>query len=262
MARRADILAQVAARLKARHIDLVVAIVPDKARVVAENMDGPRSAQATARLAQWISMLRSRGIMPVNIYDSVLKRPDRAALWWRTDTHWSQQGAKLGAQAIADAVVTKIDRSHHFVTTEEAVLSDAPGDMLRLMALDKLPDQFGIKLRPAIDRQHRAHTVEQQTGPSDGLLDAGPEIEVALMGTSFSLNANFAGYLEQALGAKVLNTAEFGGGFARSAAHYLNGRTFRETTPRLIIWEMSERVVGQPLNAEDSALAAWAEHAD
>ena len=61
MAHRADTLAKVAAKLKAQKIDLVVAIVPDKARIETENMDGPRSAQANARRRSLRPHHRRRG---------------------------------------------------------------------------------------------------------------------------------------------------------------------------------------------------------
>ena len=83
-------------------------------------------------------------------------------------------------------------------------------------------------------------------------------MEVALIGSSYSVNANFAGYLQQALNAPLVNVAEAGGGFARAAQHYLNGKTFKETKPKLVVWEIPERVVGQPLNDDDKALEAWA----
>jgi alginate O-acetyltransferase complex protein AlgJ len=258
MASRADQLARIAAKLRAQNIDLLIAVVPDKARVETESMDGPRSAQADARLPAWLGLLKDRGLSVVDIDATFQTQADRPALWWRTDTHWSQIGANLAAQTIAAKVATPIDRSHVFNTAEDAALTDGPGDLLRLMSLDKIPDDLPIKLRPLIDHQHLAHTEEvKKPGDDGGLLGGGPEIEVALIGSSYSVNANFAGYLEQALHAPLVNVAEAGGGFARSAQHYFTGKTFRETKPKLVIWEIPERVVAQPLNEDDKALAEW-----
>ncbi len=264
MAHRADILAQVAQRLRARHVDLVVAIVPDKGRVVVAPMNGPRSSQAERRLPAWLALLGQRGVSAVNLYDSFIRTAPVESLFWRTDTHWSQPGAQLAARTIAARVSTDIDRSHRFVTIEDAQESDGPGDLLRLMSLDGVPDRLLIRLRPAIDRQHRAHTAEmsgQPTAPAaGGLLDETPAPEVALIGSSYSLNANFGGYLEEALGAPVLNTAKLGGGFAKAAAAYFTSDGFRTAPPRLVIWEMPERKLNQPLTEEDAVLAAWAAH--
>jgi alginate O-acetyltransferase complex protein AlgJ len=259
MLSRADALAHVAAKLKAQGIDLVVAVVPDKARVETENMDGPRSAQANARLPIWLDLLHQRGLKVVDLDTTFMAQADRPALWWRTDTHWSQTGSALAARAIAAAVTSKIDRSHVFKTTADAAETDGPGDLLRLMSLDKIPDGLWIKLRPAIDRQHLEHTEEVKSdADAGGLLDEGPKVEVTLVGSSYSVNANFAGHLQQELKAPVLNVAEAGGGFARSARHYFTGKTFKETPPRLVVWEIPERVVGQPLVDDDRVLGDWA----
>ena len=163
----------------------------------------------------------------------------------------------MAAATIVSTVTTKIDRSHNFKTTEDAAETDGPGDLLRLMSLDLIGD-YWIKLRPVIDHQHLAHTVEEKGADAGGLLDEGPAVEVALIGSSYSVNANFAGYLEEQLKAPLVNAAEAGGGFARAAQKYLNGQTFKETKPKLVIWEIPERVVGQPLNDDDKALAEWA----
>ena len=260
MASRAATLAKVAAKLKAQNIDLVVAIVPDKARVETESMTGPRSAQARARLPAWLDLLAAHDIKTVNLNPSFQSAPNRAALFWRTDTHWSQTGAAFAARTIAANVSTPIDRSHIFKTTEDAAETAGPGDLLRLMSLDKISDDLPIKLRPVIDHQHLAHTVEVKADDGGaGLLDDGPSVEVALVGSSYSVNANFAGYLQEALKAPLVNVAEAGGGFARSAQHYFTGKTFRETKPKLVIWEIPERVVGQPLVDDDKALEGWTE---
>jgi alginate O-acetyltransferase complex protein AlgJ len=63
----------------------------------------------------------------------------------------------------------------------------------------------------------------------------------ALIGTSFSRNSNFAGFLQQALGAPVGNFAKDGGAFSGAANSYLNNPASKETPPKQIIWEIPER---------------------
>ena len=259
MAARADTLAKVTAKLKAQGIDLVVAVLPDKARLEPEFQTGPRSKQADARLPAWLDLLRKRGLKVVDVNATFAAQPDRAALWWRTDTHWSQLGSALAAKTIAANVTAKIDRSHVFKTTADAAETDGPGDLLRLMSLDKIPDGLPIKLRPMIDRQHLEHTAEvKSAADAGGLLDDGPKVEVTLVGSSYSVNANFAGHLQEELKAPVLNVAEAGGGFAKAAQKYFNGPTFKESKPSLVVWEIPERVVGQPLVDDDKLLTEWA----
>lgn len=259
MAFRIAALRHIQDRLAARGIGLLVAVVPDKARVMRSEMDGPRSSQADARYPELLRLLTAARIPAVNLFDafaSAQNTADRDAgpLFYRTDTHWNQQGAAIAARAISIAITTPIDRGYKFRTEAEPAENERAGDLLRLMSLDHVPDGLPIELRPPADRQHVEHTVPVDVATAGGLLDDGPKIEVALVGSSYSVNANFAGRLAEAIGAPVANFASAGGGFARAVRDYLDSATFREAPPKLMIWEIPERVMGQPISADDRSL--------
>ena len=69
--------------------------------------------------------------------------------------------------------------------------------------------------------------------PADtgGLLDDAPVPEIALLGSSYSVNANFLGALEQAESAPIGQFAQSGGGFWGSARDYFRSPAFKETPP-------------------------------
>ena len=120
------------------------------------------------------------------------------------------------------------------------------------MSLDRVPDA----LRPAPDRQYLERT--EAAGEAAGLLDETPPAEVVLLGSSYSVNANFHGRLQQALASTVASHARAGGGFAGAAREYFAGAAWREARPKLLVWEIPERVVGQPIGAEEREfLAGW-----
>ena len=122
---------------------------------------------------------------------------------------------------------------------------------MRLMSLERLP----AWLRPRPDRHRLARTVEEEAGGGD-LLDDAPGPQVVLLGSSYSVNANFHGALQQALGARIANFGKAGGGFAGSARDYFGSAAWRETPPRLVVWEVLERSLGQPISAEERAFLA------
>ncbi len=255
MATRAALVDRVRKALADKGIDLVVTLVPDKSRMVHAELDGPRARENEGRYASFLTALRGEGVTTVDLAAAFAASGGGDRFYFRTDTHWNQAGAALAARATAAAVTTDFDRTHHFTTDAAAAETDGPGDLLRLMNLDKIPDNLPIRLRPAPDRQHLETTRElEKPAATGGLLDDGPDIPVALIGSSFSRNSNFDGRLQEALGAPAGNFAEFGGGFASSAKTYFASVAYRETPPKLVIWEIPERVVGQPLTADDRAL--------
>ncbi len=256
---RVDALRHVQDRLAARGIGLLVALVPDKARVMRPEMDGPRSAQAEVRYPELLRLLADAKVPTVNLFDSLAGARNAAEsgagpLFHRTDTHWNQPGAALAARSIAAAITTPLDRGHKFRTEVALAETEWAGDLLRLMSLETIQDGLPIKLRPPADRQHVERTTPVAAEAAGGLLDDSPAIEVALVGSSYSVNSNFAGRLAEAIGAPLGNFATAGGGFAGAARAYLDGTTFRETPPKLMIWEIPERVMGQPLGPDDRSL--------
>jgi len=96
MAARAALVAAVAARLARDNIALRVAIVPDKARMVASQRCGVSyAAQAAARLPAFTAALAARGVHAVDF--AAAFGWDGGALYYRTDTHWNQDGARRAA---------------------------------------------------------------------------------------------------------------------------------------------------------------------
>ena len=72
---------------------------------------------------------------------------------------------------------------------------------------------------------------------------------VALIGTSFSRNSNFVGFLQQALGARIGSFAKDGGKFSGSANEYFSNPAFTQTPPKLVVWEIPERDLQTPYEA-------------
>ena len=248
MQARAATLHQVAEGLKAQGIALQIVLVPDKRRVEAEAACGVRySAQSVARYARFLGML---GGLPVTdlltTFDGI-----RTPLYYRTDTHWNQDGAGIAAAAVASTSDAPLGRDRPFHT---AYGPEAPraGDLLRLMSLDRVPDDLPIKLRPLPDREAPATTAETDPpAETGGLLDDAPVPEVVLIGSSYSVNGNFLGSLEAALSAPVGQFAQAGGAFWLAAHDYFRSPAFHETPPKLVIWEIPERVVNQPISKEE-----------
>ncbi|ONG53109.1 cell division protein FtsQ [Pseudoroseomonas deserti] len=260
MAARAAAIGRIAGRLAQRDIALVVAVVPDKARRHAEHLCGaPRSAQAVARYDAFLTALRPQPVTVVPLL-APLQRQDPA--FWRTDTHWNQPGAAAAAEAIAAAVggvtpALPLTRGEQFATTSADTETNGPGDLLRLMSLDQMPDWMSSWARPKPDRQMVESTAAvggEAAGGGGGLLDETPAPEIVLLGSSYSLNANFHGRLQQALESTVVNYGQAGGAFSGAAAAYFGSEAFRDTPPKLIIWEMPERAVVQPLSDMDRKL--------
>ncbi len=238
-----------ARQLEAEGIAVVLAVTPDKARVQAQQLCGNAyAAESLGRHAEAVAALRGAGLRLVEWLPLLDRARAEGPVYWRTDTHWNHRGAALAAGALAQAAQgVPLRRQDGIVTEVAAAETPFAGDLLRLMGLDRAPDW----MRPAPDMQRSRTTRLPDAG--GGLLDEAPAPEVVLLGSSYALNGNFHGALQEALGAPVLNFGRAGGGVTGGARDWFASATARESRPRLVIWEILERGLPQPITPEERA---------
>ena len=131
-----------------------------------------------------------------------------------------------------------------------------PGDLVRLAGLEWLPVTWQPQPETvaATHITEKAAEVQSADDSLDDLFGDDNLPNVALIGTSFSRNSNFAGFLQQALGAPIGNFAKDGGEFSAGANGYFDNPAFKQTPPKLVIWEIPER----DLQTSYSEVIEWA----
>jgi len=251
LARHVEIVKRVAAYLQSRHIGLVVVPVPDKSRVEAADLCGiDRPAALANRLADFEVQLRQAGIGVVD-----LLQPMTAAsgdLYYRTDTHWNEHGAKIAAEAVAAALrqagLAPAQKAEFKITNDP--IQERVGDLIRLAGLDRVAWPF----RPRGDEE-AATVIKQSAAASVGILDETPPPELVVIGTSFARRANFVPFLSVTLTAPVDNRALDSGGVTGAAIDYFAKPDFLKSPPRAIVWEIPERTVEEGVTDADDAWA-------
>ncbi|MFW0758668.1 alginate O-acetyltransferase AlgX-related protein [Pseudomonas sp. H11T01] len=246
---KANALIDIQQRLAKRGIQLLVAVVPDKSRIVTDQLCAlRRPAALDGRVQGWTDALQKAGVAAIDLTSTL--QPLGAAAYLRTDTHWSESGAGAAAKAIAQRVqalgVTASPQKSFDVHTEDA--TRRPGDLVRLAGIDWLPLTWQPTPEIVATTQIRERAVAPQ-GSDDNLDDLFGDDNlpnVALIGTSFSRNSSFAGFLQQALGAPIGNFAKDGGEFSGAANAYFINPAFKKTPPKLIVWEIPERDLQTP----------------
>lgn len=237
---KAEQVLAVQKHLAHRDVELLIAIVPDKSRIARQSLCGiPRPERFESRIRDWTGQLA--GVRTLDLTRALAPLGREAFL--RTDTHWSEVGAKAAARALAEAVQpTGVNPSPtKTLIAHPSEPQPRPGDLPRLAGLDWLP----IELQPAHEAVSQTRFENRsdadQALSEDDLFGDAKLPNVALIGTSFSQNSNFHAYLEQALGATVGNFSKEGGEFSGAATLYFASRDFSETPPALVVWEIPER---------------------
>ena len=233
-------------------IPLLVAVVPAKARVYPEFIDGRGPSPAQMEIhGRLTAALAAMTIPTVDLLPALTEGKTQAPTFFRTDTHWTPWGAKLAAEQIAARVKSlglapAADKTQAFVTTTQAPQPHR-GDLLSYLPVDPT----FASLLPPLDE-----IAIPQTAPAphaDAGAGAGADVDlfgdtvnpdVILVGSSYSANPswNFGGALKQALGADLANLSKQGVGPFPPMVAYLTGE-FTQTKPRLVIWEIPERAL-------------------
>ncbi|WP_166365487.1 alginate O-acetyltransferase [Pseudomonas akapageensis] len=229
--------------LKQHGVQLVLAIVPAKARLYPEYIGEQVPATLHTDLYQeFHAQARQAGIFAPDLLTPLQQAKDRGQVFLRTDTHWTPMGAEVVAQHLGQAIAELMPLSgepQHFVT-EAQQSTPYKGDLTSFLPLDPLFSD----LLPAPDNlQQRTTRAAEANADSGDALFADNEIPVALIGTSYSANPNwnFVGALQQALASDVVNYAENGHGPLLPMLKYLQTDAFKNSPPQVLIWEFPER---------------------
>lgn len=244
---RAKLAAQLNQNLKHRGIKLLVVVVPDKTRIEGAHLCGlNRSHLFKNRVVNWLDSIKLKGVETLNLTPTLSAM--KGERYYHTDTHWNEAGANVAAQAIATDLgkLKWADLAAATAVKLNTQLSPRPGDLVHLAGLSGLP----ALLRPTVELA-QVTAVPPVTVASDDLFGDAGLPTIALIGTSYSRNSNFVPLLEHHLGEPVANLAKDGGDFSGAATVYLSSNTYRDTPPKIVIWEIPERVIESPIkNAE------------
>lgn len=220
--------------LAAQGIRLIPVIVPDKARMMTAEHGFPRSAALEARYDDALNVIAQHGLPRIDA--RVVLSDLGANAYFRTDTHWTPEGAAAVARLLAEALseVTVVPTYETRATSQQPLEGD-------LMAFADT-GAFARWVGPQPEMQ----SIYETTNPAESLdLFGDADIPLALVGTSFSAreDLHFDGFLKSAFGLDVINLATQGEGPFAPMRRLLADATFQTNSPTLVIWEIPERYI-------------------
>jgi alginate O-acetyltransferase complex protein AlgJ len=235
-------------QLKQHGVQLVMAIVPAKARLYPEHIGAQTPTSLHADLyQQFHAQAQQAGIVAPDLLAPLQQAKQQGQVFLRTDTHWTPMGAEVVAQNLSKAIAAQMPLSGtpQQYQTEAVKTEPYKGDLTTFLPLDPL---FSNLLPKPDELQQRATTAVNSSADSssdagDAALFANNDIPVALVGTSYSANPhwNFLGALQQSLKSDVVNYAEDGHGPILPMLKYLQTDAFKNSPPQVLIWEFPER---------------------
>lgn len=240
--KKLSLIQDVSRFLAERHIPLVIALLPAKARIYPEHLyllDFPQSKMLLYE--NTVRALRERGIHAPDLLPVYERYRHTALAFPRTDTHWSPGMAAQVAEALTSYVRDIPDVSFPAVAFKTSLLPEENylGDLPKRMVPTGI---FNRWVGPFPEKLIRMRTERIQKGQSDSLFNE-ETIPIVLIGTSYSAgeNWNFDGALKTSFQADVLNMAVKGRGPLFPLEEFFSATDFENAPPALVIWEIPER---------------------
>lgn len=239
---------QVQSFLKKRGIEMIVALIPSKARVYHDKTAPyvfPKYNQSTYHDVR--KALQKNNISVSDILWLMNKKKDAFDVFLQTDTHWTTSGAKLSARAIYSEFEKNINQriSYEKVAygSENSNETKYSGDLLEFIPLGPWIKNTSIHLDTLKNIKNTQEQVSSQGNISALSLFEDKQIPITLVGTSYSANSlwNFAEFLKEQFQTDILNAADEGQGPFTTMQSYLQDDAFKTNPPKLIIWEIPER---------------------
>jgi alginate O-acetyltransferase complex protein AlgJ len=231
IADKLEYVTQVKTALENAGVKLAVVLVPAKARVYPEHLGRySRPKYWDDVYSKFLSGLQAKGVIAPDLLNAM---KSREGLFLKTDTHWTPVGARVAAQVLSQAVKPLLEFQTKKFNQKPGKREPHAGDLLKFIPLTRWGTQ------PTPDTLETPMIEGTESG-STGLF-GDSQIEVALVGTSYSANPkfNFDGALKLELQADVLNLALEGKGPITPMQEFL--KTLKDNPVKLVIWEIPER---------------------
>jgi alginate O-acetyltransferase complex protein AlgJ len=234
--------------LAARHIGLVVVVVPAKASFYPQRLpDGMKlSPEIKSRYADILGMLANAGVVTFNDNDVLHSvEHDNQTAFYRADYHWTAWGSEASADATAQVVHSKFD-----------LPPSGTGTVLGEWTNDRRYGDLAMNFMSPEDRKRigrDTYTVRKQADSSDALLDSAPS-QVMVVGNSFvQPYLGFSQKLSNALGQPVALTWNPGNiGPWKTFLDAVESSGFAQQKVKVIVWQFNEAQMENALDSADS----------
>lgn len=240
-------LARLSAALAEQGTTLVYVPVPTKSLAMPDQL--PQEALdygfdvnlATSVYVENLERLQAKSVQVVDIRGALRTAPADSPAIFQTDYRLTSVGARLAAQAIADALgatpgfISQPKSRYQTASSGMVVLPSTMRSALQSHCLISLPEvqteAFATTRTMAAAGASSGNALLGSTGQSVGG-------RIALVGTEHTGEpaANLAGFLSEFTGLEVLQYSVTGGGSYAAISSYLTSQEFQQNRPAYLVW--------------------------
>ena len=239
-----DFILKINEQFKKDNVNLVVVLIPSKARLYNKKLGKYKyPSYWQDQYSNLFKALTENKILAVNLLQ-IFQSQKSQNIFLRTDTHWTPLGARVTAMATSLAITKTYPYLNWKSEAYKSIKKDKithEGDLMGYTINGGVASKFN--LMP--DKFYEWDTTPLNNNNQDLFLDK--NFAVTLVGTSYSANQmwNFEGFLKEFLSSDILNVSDEGRGPFYVMQNYLESGAYRNSKPKLVIWEIPERYISR-----------------
>jgi len=225
--------------LKENGKHLIILPVPLKVDIYGNKTKIPTSNKTESLYTDFIAELNKLSISNVPINNEFHKNKNDIQLYFKSDTHWTPEGARLAAETIASQR-TDLYGNKEFSTN---VISNEifEGDLYNYFSFGAFKKYTALP----IETVNKYETFPLIKSPLDDALFSENTPSIALVGTSYTKNDtwNFPGFLQQSLRQDIITIANEQKGPYFSMDEFSSGELIDNKDISTVIWEFPIRTI-------------------
>lgn len=226
--------------LKNLGITLILVPIPLKSEIYKDYTGLTLPPPIKEKRRDFYKFLDDNAIPYCNLNSSFMAEHKMRPLFFKTDTHWTPEGAFLAAREVSKYIKQQPWKMTPYVR-EHGEISLHNGDLLSYLPI--------YNMQNFRDETFQSYIYKNTEEKNNAEILFGESVyDIALIGTSYSANPKweFQNALQYTLSASILNFADEGHGPFANMALYLDYLKNEERHPNLVIWEIPERYLLLP----------------
>lgn len=238
---------QLSRSLRARGTELIIVLMPTPAHINAQAVKKlPEDTWDGAQSDAIYSAIRDRLSKGSTVVDlAKIARASKEPFFYKRDFHWTVEGARLSAQAVAKII--KASPAYKDIPRADMVADISPAKPYETSSynasmLELCKTTMTHELAPRV-------VAHRKTPPAAvAIIEETPPPSVAVVGSSFmDPLRGFSPYLSEAIQAETLTFYMNGGQALGALLSYLRSDEFQKSPPRFLVWDVTIIGLGSPV---------------
>lgn len=231
---------KIASSISASGKQLIILPIPLKVDIYGEYVDNALGNLPELLYRQFTDQLKQRDILFSPLRDTYIQAKTETQLFFKKDTHWTPEGARLAARQLAESFPElQGNASYHSDVVEEA---SHPGDLTNFITVSDWLDPE-IYTAEALNQYQTLNSSQNAGSVNEASLFGNSEAPIVLVGSSYTKmdEWNFKGFVKEYLKTDILSVAIEEKGQFVAMDEFLGSDLLTDESIKTVVWEFPVR---------------------